>query len=422
MASNSGPGGPTAKFFPTQAQMASAGLDPGDYELVYNLQRLRLSSRAVKELAADAAAAPAQVKECAVLGAADLEELIMLAQVAEEALGTESAGGRRRRHRKQRGGALSDAVKGVLRSLCGMFRRGLEYNERQATSAIENLGQALDSVTDEESAARMNGVLRNLLLGGATTTAVYDLARGPDGWIGSIVVAITTALYNASPDPATAATSVLGAGQVAALGAAGVAGAYIGTAAVTYASAIIRRGVKRLFDAAREIPNPTNPEHVHRAIVGTLQAFPQVAGALRHGGPAPFLPPPGSGAGAAASAGRGPGARFSATLVIPALADVSREVAVAVAETQRSLLAASDADVAAEFSLPADRVRALRQRNAQRFGGPGGGAAAASASSSGGTGEMEEDGGGAGGMGGRGRRRKTRKHSRRGGRRHTRKH
>jgi len=408
--SGAGAGGPTARYFPTQQRMAEEGLETREeQQAVYNLQRMRLSSRAVKELEEDVAQAPKEVPGCAPLSSDDLRTLIMLAQTAMDVSEGASGGARRRRRHRQRGGALSDAVKGVLRSLCGMFRRGLQYNERQAESAIQGVGQALDAVTDEAAATRINTALRRAVMSTATTAAVYDLARGPEGWIGSLVVGIVSALYSSSPDPATAAASVLGAGQIVGLGAGAVAGTYAGIAAVTYASAVIRRGIERMVDFGRQLPNPTNPEHVHRILMAALQMFPQVVGQIRYG-PMPALPP---------SAGRGGRGALVGTMVIPPLQALAGDVAMVVRQQQQQVLGGgmTDEQISAEFGVPAARIREIRQRNAQRFGAPGGAGAGASAAASSSS-AMDESGG----TGEGGRRRKTRKQHRRGRRHHTRKH
>lgn len=407
-------GPPPPGAFPTTAAMAARGLGASERAAVRSLVAMGYSKRAIeglKTLEEDTRSAQSE-KECAALSAEDISTLIMLANVAEDVMAGAAGGRRRRKRHVQRGGSLTESAKAVLRSLCGLVRRGLDYNQRQADAAIQAVGASIDSVTDEESARRMNTALRNATLGMVTTAAIYDLAHGPDGWIGSLVTAIMGTLYSFSPDPATAVQSLVGAGQVGALSALAAAGTYVGVAAVTYASATIQRGIRETFARARQLPNPTNPEHVHQVLVATLEAIPRVAGEIRYG---PM--PGGRGAGAAP----GPRARFSAQLVIgpvggrPAIAD---EVAAGVREGQLALVGegADLAALSAEYGIPAARIAEIRRRNAQRFGAAApGGAGGAGGDGGGAAGAMEEDAPEGG------RRRKTRKHHRR-GRRHTRKH
>lgn len=376
--------------FPTTAEMAAEGLDAADRAAVRSLVALGISKRTQAELEADAEAAKTSIPTCAAYSTDDLKMLIMLAEAAENAL--QKTGGRRRRH--QRGGGLTDAIKYTLTALCSAVGRGLSFTAAQTEDAIRQFGVAIESLSDAAVARRVNAVLRRALAGATTTAALYDLSQGPDGYIGSIVVAFTVALYSAAPDALTTLQAVPGAALTATVAAGGMTGAYVGVAAVTYASSLIMSGIREGVRAIRAAPNPTDPAQVHE-VVRQVLAF-ATRGRVRLGAyVAPRGAPREADGGAAGEALRpgenAEGRRLNVLLLEDgAVEGVAAAAAGAVEEggDAMTILGMSAADLAA-----------LKARNAARFA-PGGGAAAA----------------------GRGGRRHTRKQHSRRRRHHTRKH
>lgn len=366
--------------------------------LVANTQ----SDRIVAEFEADLAEAQ-QDSTCTSVPPAELKRLVMLATIAEQLGG--STGGRRGRHR-QRGGGLSDAVKRLLGSMCNLVSRGVSEAGRQQAEVLDAMAEAINNIPDEAAGAGLRLAFRRAVQGAATSAALYDLSYGIDGYVGSIVTAIASALYENSPSVSTALMSVVGAAEIVGTGAAAVAGGAVGVAAVTYASYLIMKGLDRAKTAARQLPNPTDPAQIHDIladVVGSLsrsrvQLGSYVAPRARGGlagtmviGPG-RLPPGRNAAGAA----------FSAA----ALEDgqVELDAAAAAKATLDSL------------GMTLEQLQALRARNAARFGttrGPAG-AGAGSDSTPFWMRLSKPDG-----QGGKGRRR-TRKHKSR--RHHTRKH
>lgn len=387
---------PSAKRarFPKTADMVKEGLDAADRAAVRTLVALGVSKRTQAELEADAASAKTTIGSCAAFSTEDLKMLIMLAEAAETSL--KQTGGRRRH---QRGGGLTDAIKYVLNSLCGVVQRGLAFTAAQTEDAVRQFGVALETMTDAAAARRVNAVLRKLITGATTTAAIYDLAQGPDGYIGSIVVALASAMYAAAPNALTALQALPGAAGTAAAAAGGVGATYVGVAAVTYASSLIMHGIRDGVRAIRDAPNPTDPAQIHEVL---RQALAFVSnGRIRLGAYVALrgAPRAAEAGGAAGGADLHPGENLDGRRVNVLLLEDGALEAVA-AGAAGVVQEEEGANAEEALGISAAELAALRARNAARFG-PGGGAAAA-------------------GQGGR-RRHSTRKHrSRR--RRHTRKH
>lgn len=422
-----GVGAPPPSAFPTTELMLASGLDAADRAAVRTLIALSYSRRAVADLEVDSADAKRTVSQCTAFSQAQLAELILLADVA---VSLNAQGGGRRR-RRQHGGGISDAVKRVLASLCDALGRGADYTTRTTEDLLLNLSVRIRSMSDRAVGQQMN----RTILGIATSAALYNLQYGTDGVVGSLVAGLVNAIYAATPTVEGAVAMGTGAATVGIGAGVGLAAAYTGTAAVTYASAMIMRGLRESGRLARMLPNPTDPAQIHDALQSILEYISTTAAA-------------GAARGAVASAGAAAAARFPSlgrinlgAYVFPRRAapggdagrrahpgedEVGRAVNMlllqdgaleaVVAEHVAQAPQMSDAALATAMGMSAARVAAIRQRNAARFAAPGGTGGSSSSSSGG----IDEDGGGAGGMGGRGRR-KTRKHHRR-GRRHTRKH
>jgi hypothetical protein len=368
--------------FPTTAEMAAEGLDAADRAAVRSLVALGISKRTQAELEADAASAKTSIATCAPYSTDDLKMLILLAEAAEGAL--KKTGGRRR----QRGGGIGDAIKYVLTALCGVVGRGVAFTAAQTEDAVRQFGVALETMTDAAAARRVNAVIRRLLTGATTTAAIYDLAQGPDGYIGSIVVAFTSAMYAAAPNALTALQAIPGAAATAGAASAGVAGTYVSVAAVTYASALILNGIRDGVRAIRDAPNPTDPAQIHEVLRQCL-AFAS-RGRIRLGA---YVAPRGAPRDVDGGPELHPGENEDGRRVNVLLLEDGGVEAIAAGAAG---IVEEGGDIGGLIGMSAADIAGLKARNAARFGGPGGAA-------------------------GRGGRRHTRKHrSRR--RHHTRKH
>lgn len=399
--------------FPTTATLLSSGLTtPLEREAVRRLIATTQSQRVIGEFEADLADAQKDAA-CGVIAPAELRRLVMLATIAEQL--TPVSGGRRRPRSHQRGGGLSDAMKRLLGSMCGVVRRGVAEAGRQQEEALTAMATAFEQISDQRAAAGVRGAFRRAVVGAATSGAIYDLSYGTDGYIGGIVTGIASFLYANSPDVQRAMMSLVGAADVGGRAAALGVGTAVGVASVTYASYLIMKALESAGAFARGLPNPTDPAQIHEVVAKTVSA---VSGgrvkmsaayvAPRRGlsgsiviGPAGSSGAAGAGAGAEASV-RGPqlGENDAGRNVQVFLLEdgaVERDAATSVQEALQA--------TAAAMGLTVEALTALKARNAARF-------------RAGGSGAMEEEPEG----GRRHPRRGTRKHPRRHHRRHTRKH
>jgi hypothetical protein len=339
----------------------------------------------------------------------ELRRLVMLATIAEQL--TPVSGGRRRHRSLQRGGGLSDAMKRLLGSMCGVVRRGIDEAGRQQEDALTAMATALEQISDQRAAAGVKDVFRRLVVGAATSASIYDLSYGTDGYIGGIVTGIASFLYTNSPDVQRTMMSLVGAADIGGRAVALGAGTAVGVASVTYASYLIMKALERAGAFARGLPNPTDPAQIHEVVAKTVTAVSGGRVKMASAYVAPrrglsgsiVIGPPGSSSAGAGAGVRGPqlGENDAGRNVQVFLLEDGAVERDAATSAQEALQA-----TAASMGLTVEALTALKARNAARF--RAGGSAAASGAA------MEEEP--------QGGRRRTKKHPRRRHhRRHTRK-
>jgi hypothetical protein len=366
--------------FPTTALMAAQGMSAEDRAAIRSLIALQFSKRAVRDLEADVADLQATTPSCTRVSPEQLKELVLLASVAES-LAAPSGG--RRRH-KQHGGGVTDAVKSVLSALCDAASRGVGFTTETTETALLDLSNRLRTA----SAAKIGQFMNRTLLTILTSAALYNLQYGTEGFVGSMVTAIVSALYEATPSVTMAGSMGVGAAVVTSTALAGVASAYTSTAVVTYTSSLIMASLRRAGKLVTMLPNPTDPQQIHAAL---QEIFSVISDQIKLGA---FVFPRGRSAAAPADPLERPlrpgenelGRRANVLL----LTDGALESAAADAVSDAGRL--TNEALGTAIGKSAEEVAALRARNAARFG-----------------------------QGGRRRRRGTRKQHHR-SRRHTRKH